>query len=589
MLQRVLDGLFDPQTPLRPRHVRALIVVPTRELAVQTQQVLESLLEALEDERTGGIYSTILDRFSERRETEVVQGELRKQSKKSGRGVSRSTALVALLASGEKRRGQRNALKACAIAVGTPRRIMDLLDSGHIELDDLDLAIFDECDALLTPEKRRVDKPTAFSHGIANDLHEDGAAPRFIDEETADILNAVSRVRRRRRKKSMRHMNSATSDSVTKRASHETAAREPAPSPRMCFVAATCSARVRDRLDTAATAFLHKGRLKTTAVTLGVSGAGSSSPTPSSKPRGRGRFVHWLDKEPTSFDLNFGILPPGLQQNFCFSAQPSGKPGLLIQTLRQAGAGDPRQRTLVFCHSANSVRFVEKYIAETYNAKLSELEPTLEGDDDDQIVHSSDTAHDDTELEVDRFEEFQPLPMPEVFSLHGGMSPSDRVQALQRFTQDITNDTFSVDHGQILVTSDLAMRGIDFQGASHVVIFDFPTSAAEYIHMAGRTARAGADGVVTVLWTKRDRGLARVIQQGEVDHGILAKETGRNPSERSTNDPHTTSKSTSKPGKPRKVQSKRKRPGSRRRREIKLHREKMKAAAVAAAAASVQN
>ena len=64
MLQRVLDGLFDPQTPLRPRHVRALIVVPTRELAVQTQQVLESLLEALEDERTGGIYSTILDRFA---------------------------------------------------------------------------------------------------------------------------------------------------------------------------------------------------------------------------------------------------------------------------------------------------------------------------------------------------------------------------------------------------------------------------------------------------------------------------------------------------------------------------------------------
>ena len=88
-------------------------------------------------------------------------------------------------------------------------------------------------------------------------LHEDGAAPRFIDEETADvrqpvvraqdcsipltqwtavarllspnvlqllmqILNAVSRVRRRRRKKSMRHMNSATSDSVTKRASHGT-------------------------------------------------------------------------------------------------------------------------------------------------------------------------------------------------------------------------------------------------------------------------------------------------------------------------------------------------------------------------------
>lgn len=62
--------------------------------------------------------------------------------------------------------------------------------------------------------------------------------------------------------------------------------------------------------------------------------------------------------------------------------------------------------------------------------------------------------------------------------------------------QDVPDDTGGVDCGQILVTSDLAMRGIDFQGASHVVIFDFPSSAAEYIHMAGRTARAGADGAL---------------------------------------------------------------------------------------------
>jgi len=48
--------------------------------------------------------------------------------------------------------------------------------------------------------------------------------------------------------------------------------------------------------------------------------------------------------------------------------------------------------------------------------------------------------------------------------------------------------------GQVLVTSDVSIRGIDFQDASHVVIFDFPRTAAEYIHMAGRTARAGTEG-----------------------------------------------------------------------------------------------
>ena len=51
------------------------------------------------------------------------------------------------------------------------------------------------------------------------------------------------------------------------------------------------------------------------------------------------------------------------------------------------------------------------------------------------------------------------------------------------------------------------MRGIDFQGASHVVIFDFPTSAAEYIHMAGRTARAGADGALCAWGCQAHDGL----------------------------------------------------------------------------------
>ncbi len=57
------------------------------------------------------------------------------------------------------------------------------------------------------------------------------------------------------------------------------------------------------------------------------------------------------------------------------------KPALLIDVLRGADCGRPGQRTLVFCHSANGVRFVEKYIREAYNLPpaLAPSTPALTG------------------------------------------------------------------------------------------------------------------------------------------------------------------------------------------------------------------
>jgi superfamily II DNA/RNA helicase len=64
-----------------------------------------------------------------------------------------------------------------------------------------------------------------------------------------------------------------------------------------------------------------------------------------------------------------------------------------------------------------------------------------------------------------------------------------------------------------MVATDLAARGLDFAGRiDHVVNFDFPLSAIDYLHRAGRTARAGATGRVTSLLGPRDRSLARAIQ-----------------------------------------------------------------------------
>jgi ATP-dependent RNA helicase RhlE len=72
-------------------------------------------------------------------------------------------------------------------------------------------------------------------------------------------------------------------------------------------------------------------------------------------------------------------------------------------------------------------------------------------------------------------------------SLHSDRSQAERTAAL---------DAFRRGECQVLVATDVAARGIDVDGVSHVVHFGVPRSAEDYIHRSGRTARAGATGQV---------------------------------------------------------------------------------------------
>ncbi|KAJ1814775.1 hypothetical protein LPJ75_002628, partial [Coemansia sp. RSA 2598] len=65
---------------------------------------------------------------------------------------------------------------------------------------------------------------------------------------------------------------------------------------------------------------------------------------------------------------------------------------------------------------------------------------------------------------------------------------------------------------KIMVCTDLASRGLDTTCVGHVVLFDFPTTAIDYLHRTGRTARAGTRGKVSALVGKKDRRLADQIR-----------------------------------------------------------------------------
>ena len=65
-------------------------------------------------------------------------------------------------------------------------------------------------------------------------------------------------------------------------------------------------------------------------------------------------------------------------------------------------------------------------------------------------------------------------------------------------------DRFKRDEITILVASDVAARGLDVKGVSHVFNFDVPWQPDDYIHRIGRTGRAGMKGIAITLATRED-------------------------------------------------------------------------------------
>ncbi len=88
--------------------------------------------------------------------------------------------------------------------------------------------------------------------------------------------------------------------------------------------------------------------------------------------------------------------------------------------------------------------------------------------------------------------------------IHGNRSQSQRVRALEGFREGVH---------RVLVATDIAARGVDVEGVSHVVNYDLPGEPEVYVHRVGRTARAQREGDAVSLVTGEDRGTLRAIER----------------------------------------------------------------------------
>ncbi len=89
-------------------------------------------------------------------------------------------------------------------------------------------------------------------------------------------------------------------------------------------------------------------------------------------------------------------------------------------------------------------------------------------------------------------------------AIHGNKSQSQRQRAL---------DAFRAGHSRVLVATDVASRGLDVDGITHVFNFNLPNEPEAYVHRIGRTGRAGATGQAISFCSREERGHLRGIEQ----------------------------------------------------------------------------
>lgn len=158
---------------------------------------------------------------------------------------------------------------------------------------------------------------------------------------------------------------------------------------------------------------------------------------------------------------------PNLRQKFITINQPGNAK---MQQALHIILDQPTSRIMIFCNKLVKAEALHKFICDN-------LTPGDAVGNGEQLI------------------------LPSLF--HGSLPPIQRASLIQKFASGEI---------RVLICTDLAARGLDTPWVNQVINFDFPRSLQDYLHRAGRTARAGRGGTVTSFVTAKDRALFEYIE-----------------------------------------------------------------------------
>jgi ATP-dependent RNA helicase RhlE len=168
--------------------------------------------------------------------------------------------------------------------------------------------------------------------------------------------------------------------------------------------------------------------------------------------------VHALALQLTNDPIWLEAAPSGTTaegiSEIVYSVKPERKPDLLLKLLEESDWN----QVLVFCRT--------KVGADTLTSRLT------------QSGVRADVMHSDRQMR-------------------------HRTRALERFSDGNT---------RVLVATDIAQRGLDVEGITHVVNYDVPLDPEDYVHRIGRTGRAGATGTAVTFLTAADLGAMKTLE-----------------------------------------------------------------------------
>ncbi len=198
-----------------------------------------------------------------------------------------------------------------------------------------------------------------------------------------------------------------------------------------------------------------------------------------------------LDEADHMFDMGFlpdlrrilKHLPPS-RQNLLFSATMPGE----IRKLADGLLSEPHVAQLSVVGPAETIDHALVPVREDHKREL--LERILAEDECESAIVFTRTKHRARRLAV----QLGKLGYRAV-SLQGDMSQSQRDRAMKGFRQG---------RFDVLVATDIAARGIDVQGVSHVINFDVPNTPEAYTHRTGRTGRSETEGCALTFATRED-------------------------------------------------------------------------------------